>query len=165
MAAELLTSAPQHLAGKEMPMKASTKLLFALAAAGLSAVMTLPASAQKFVPRGDQTCANPSTARDKTQQKTDARCLRPKSGPGWEKYADERAGQRLNSFIKANPPQKTTDVFGGDGNKHSPFSTVYTGVDGRGVPYRIIVGEKGFSGSGSASGLSRNYSGKGRAPR
>jgi hypothetical protein len=67
-------------------MKTSTKfVLFVLAAAGLSAVMALPASAQVFKSRG-QTCDNPSTARDKTQ-KPDYRCLRaPKEGPAFERW-------------------------------------------------------------------------------
>jgi len=133
-------------------MKALMKsVLFALAAAGVSVAMTASTSAQVFKPR-DQTCDNKSTARDKTLR-PDTRCLQ--GGPGKEKAADERANQRLNSFIKANPPEKTYDVFG----KGGTVSQVRVGVDGRGIPYRIINGEKGISGSGSASGLSRNYSG------
>ena len=64
-------------------MKSSMK--FVLLALGLSVVMTAPASAQVFKPRGGQTCDNPSTARDKTQ-KPDYRCLRaPKEGRANEK--------------------------------------------------------------------------------
>jgi hypothetical protein len=69
-------------------MKSSTKsVLFALAAAGVSAVMTVPATAQVFKPREDQTCDNPSTARDKSL-KPETRCLLPKSGPLWERFSE-----------------------------------------------------------------------------
>ena len=69
-------------------MKSSMK--FVLLALGLSVVMTAPASAQVFKPRGGQTCDNPSTARDKTQ-KPDYRCLRaPKEGRAFEKWYEKQ---------------------------------------------------------------------------
>ena len=72
-------------------MKSSIKfVLLTLAAAGLSAVMTAPTSAQVFKPR-DQTCANPSTARD--NRKVEERCLR--GGPGKEKWQDQKATETL----------------------------------------------------------------------
>jgi hypothetical protein len=73
-------------------MKASMKsVLLALAAAGLSAVMTAPGSAQVFKPR-DQTCDNKSTARDKTLR-PDTRCLQ--GGPRKEKWDDARVDRLI----------------------------------------------------------------------
>ena len=92
-------------------MKSSTKsVLLALSAAGLSGVVIATASAQKFVPRGDQTCANKSTARDNTQG-TDKRCLHPKSGPAFEKWMEQQAAARGNSkadapLVPGGPPRR-----------------------------------------------------------
>jgi hypothetical protein len=81
-------------------MKSSTKsVLFAFTAAAMSAVMTAPSSAQVFKSR-DQTCANPSTARDKVQ-KPEYRCLRPKSGWLHERWSEKIANQ---GFANANKP-------------------------------------------------------------
>ena len=85
-------------------MKASMKsVLLALAAAGLSAAMIAPASAQVFKPR-DQTCGNKSTARDKTLR-PDTRCLQ--GGPRKEKWDDARVDrvigdERANNRASAN---------------------------------------------------------------
>lgn len=144
----------------EMPMKkASTKLaLFVLGAASLNAALTLPASAQKSKP-SDQTCDNPSTARDKVLR-PDSRCVRTKS----ETYTDEQqAYNRLTSFLSANPPTRVTPAPG--------QVKVYDGVDRNGDPYRIVNGAHGFAGSGSASGIKFTSSnggsggGKGHAAR
>ena len=86
----------------KVQIRTSTKfLLLALAAAGVIAVMTAPASAQVFKPRGGQTCDNPSTARDKVQ-KPDYRCLRaPKEGRAFEKWFEKHADQ---GFANAKKP-------------------------------------------------------------
>jgi hypothetical protein len=98
-------------------MKTSTKLmLLALGAAGLGVVMTAPASAQTLKPR-DQTCANPSTARDRVL-KPDERCLR--GGGKKETFQEQQAnrvGDRVGSFVKANPPKTfTVGPKGGGGS-------------------------------------------------
>lgn len=135
-------------------MKTSTtSVLLVLAAASVSAAMTLQVSAQTYKPR-DQTCDNKSTARDKVQR-PDQRCVTGTS----EVWRDEQAGKALQSFLAANPPQKTTDFI-----KDKGFSagTVYDGVNRNGDPYRIVVGTGGgIAGSGSASGLGGNGGGRG----
>jgi len=82
---------------KGMPMKTSVQsVLFALGAAGLSAAMTLPASAQQFKGRG---CDNVSTSRDKTP-KPDSRCMLASD----ERYLQEQnlsAGKSLRSIVIA----------------------------------------------------------------
>lgn len=90
-------------------MNASTKsALFAFAAASLSVVMTAPASAQVFKPR-DQTCANPSTARDKSL-KPETRCLRPKSGSLYERWSEKIASQGAANankpLVPGGPPRR-----------------------------------------------------------
>lgn len=86
-------------------MKTSTTLvLLAFGAASLSAALALSASAQTYKPR-DQTCDNKSTARDKVQR-PDARCVHGTS----ETYTNEPADKALQSFITANPPQRTLDT-------------------------------------------------------
>jgi hypothetical protein len=142
-------------------MKASTKsALFAFAAAALSAVMTAPASAQVFKPR-DQTCDNPSTARDKSL-KPETRCL--KGGPLKEKYQDQQA-QRISSFVTANPPKTSTVVPNKDGSNR----VIVRGKDGNGVPYQIVYSGSGTVGYGSAAGINPGKGGggstKGRSPR
>ena len=120
--------------GKGMPMKTSNKsVLFALAAAGLSTVMTLPASAQQFKGRG---CDNVSTSRDKTP-KPDSRCMLTMD----ERYQQEQA--RLFAFIHANPPTKTTRGAG--------TSVIYEGRDSNGDPYRISSMGGAIVGTGSAA--------------
>ncbi|HUL90245.1 MAG TPA: hypothetical protein VLU23_18945 [Pseudolabrys sp.] len=137
-------------------MKTSiTSVLFAVAAASVSAAMTLPASAQTYKPR-DQTCDNKSTARDKVQR-PDSRCVNATSET-YTNEAAERAGKAVQAFTAANPPQKTTDTF--DRNKNPVV--IYDGVNRNGDPYRIVVGGGGgVAGSGSASGLGGNGGGRG----
>ena len=140
----------------EMPMKkASTKLvLLVLGAASLSAALILPVSAQTR-PSSSQTCDNKSTARDKVQR-PDARCVHATS----EKYVEEQAG-RLVVFFHANPPTKTTTVPINTPNGITQ-GTVYDGIGPGGVPYRVVNGATGFAGSGSASGISVDFTnGKG----
>ncbi|HET9688287.1 MAG TPA: hypothetical protein VFP79_14045, partial [Pseudolabrys sp.] len=91
-------------------IRTSTKfVLLAVTAVGLSAVMTVPASAQVFKPRGGQTCDNPSTARDKVK-KPDYRCLRkPKEGESFEKWQERQAA--ANAKLKApNGKPRRDDV-------------------------------------------------------
>lgn len=135
-------------------MKTSTTLvLLAFGAAGLSAALTLPASAQTYKPR-DQTCDNKSTARDKVQR-PDARCVHATS----EQYTNERADKAVQAFIAANPPQKSTDAF----DKNKQPITIFDGVNRNGDPYRIVVGGGGgVAGSGSASGIGKGGNGGGR---
>src|SRR5262245_33844323 len=91
-------------------IRISTKyVLLALVAAGLSAVITASASAQVFKSR-DQTCDNPSTARDKSL-KPETRCLRkPKEGQAlkrwFEKWADKGAANAKKSFYPGGPPRR-----------------------------------------------------------
>ncbi|HYC18088.1 MAG TPA: hypothetical protein VEC94_12850 [Pseudolabrys sp.] len=135
-------------------MKTSTtSVLLVLAAASVSAAMTLQVSAQTYKPR-DQTCDNKSTARDKVQR-PDQRCVNVTSET-YTNEAAERAGKAAQAFIAANPPQKTTDTF--DRNRNPVI--IYDGVNRSGDPYRIVVGG-GVAGSGSASGLGGNGGGKG----
>jgi hypothetical protein len=139
-------------------MKSSTKfVLLALAAAGLTAVVTLPASAQQFKPRGDQTCDNPSTARDKVLKPGD-RCFRVAP----DSYKEQ---QRITSFVKANPPDTTTTTNRPDGTTKYVFEGSRNGV-----PYRIEIDPvTGRKMSGSASHLSgstaRNGGSKARSSR
>jgi hypothetical protein len=98
-------------------MKSSTKfVLLALAAAGLSGAMTAPTSAQVFKPRGDQTCDNPSTARDKSL-KPETRCLRPKSGPAFERWMNQQiAGgnpKASQPLVPGGPPRRDYDAPNG----------------------------------------------------
>jgi hypothetical protein len=119
---------------KGMPMKTSVKsVLFALGAAGLSAAMTLPASAQQFKGRG---CDNVSTSRDKTP-KPDSRCMLASD----ERYLQEQ--NRLFAFIHANPPTKTT--------KGPAGTVVYEGRDRNGDSYRVTSGDGSVIGTGSAA--------------
>jgi hypothetical protein len=115
-------------------MKTSVKsVLFALGAAGLSAAMTLPTSAQVFKGRG---CDNVSTSRDKTP-KPDSRCMH--AAP--DKYREQQ--NQYQQFMKANPPSGI--VNGPNGSK------IYEGVDKKGISYRIVHGGGGaWAGAGSA---------------
>jgi hypothetical protein len=131
-------------------MKASSVLL-ALAAAGLSAVMTAPASAQVFKPR-DQTCDNKSTARDKTLR-PDTRCLQ--GGPGKEKAADEQS-RKAAEFLQ--DPQKKIKVTP---NKDGSNRVVISGTNGSGVPYRIVTSGGKIVGYGSAAGINPGKGGGG----
>jgi hypothetical protein len=134
-------------------MKTSTTLmLLALGAASLSAALTLPALAQTFKPRA-QTCDNKSTARDDVKR-PDARCLNGTS----EKFLDERA-KSAGSFIVANPPTRTTISNAGGG------VIIHDGIGPNGVPYRIVAGDTGIAGSGSASGLTFGYNSRGGGGR
>ncbi len=117
----------------EMAMKTSVRsALLALGAAGLSAVMTLPASAQQFKGRG---CDNVSTSRDKTP-KPDSRCMLTAD----ERYLQEQ--NRLFAFIHANPPTKTTKSGG---------TVIYEGRDRNGDGYRIVSTGGAVIGTGSAT--------------
>jgi len=138
-------------------MKTSTTLvLLAFGAAGLSAALTLPASAQTYKPR-DQTCDNKSTARDKVQR-PDARCVHATS----EQYTNERADKAVQAFIAANPPQKSTDAF----DKNKQPITIFDGVNRNGDPYRIVVGGGGgLPDQGARPGLVRAATGAAGAPR
>jgi hypothetical protein len=95
----------------KMQIRTSGKfVLLALVAAGLSGVMTAPASAQVFKPRGGQTCDNPSTARDKVQ-KPDYRCLRaPKKGRAFErwfeKWADKGSANANKPLVPGGPSRR-----------------------------------------------------------
>ena len=115
-------------------MKPSVKsVLFALGAAVLGAVMTLPASAQQSKPRG---CDNVSTSRDKTP-KPDSRCLLAVP----DKYLDQQK-HAVVKFISQNPPERTTKTPNG--------VIIYDGHDANGEPYRIVAGRNGWGTSGSA---------------
>src|SRR5262249_11630329 len=105
-------------------------------AAGLSALLTLPASAQQFKGRG---CDNVSTSRDKTP-KPDSRCQH--AAP--DKYLDQQK-KAYDDFLTNNQPKKAAAV-------QTPKGTVIVldGVDGNGVPHRIVSGPGGYAGSGSA---------------
>ena len=118
-------------------MKTSVQsVLFALGAAGLSAAMTLPASAQQFKGRG---CDNVSTSRDKTP-KPDSRCQHTAS----EKYRDQnQPSNSYEKFMAANPPKQT--YYGPNGSK------IYEGFNKNGEKYRIVQGGGGgWAGDGSA---------------
>jgi len=118
----------------EMAMKPSVKsVLFALGAAGLSAVMTLPASAQQSKPRGGD---NVSTSRDKTP-KPDSRCLH--AAP--DKYLDQQK-HAVVKFIGQNPPERTTKTPDG--------TIIYDGHDANGESYRVVLGRTSWGSSGSA---------------
>ena len=128
-------------------MKTVKSVLFALGAVGLSAAMTLPASAQQFKGRG---CDNVSTSRDKTP-KPDSRCLLATD----ERYLQEQ--NRLFAFIHANPPTKTTK---------GPFGqVVYEGSDRNGDGYRISSGAGGAVGTGSAAKVNGGGGRGGTKPR
>jgi hypothetical protein len=92
-------------------MKASMKSVFlACAAAGLSAVLTAPASAQVFKSRGAQTCDNKSTARDRSL-KPETRCFQaPKEGQAYEKWFEKWADQGLANakkpLVPGGPPRR-----------------------------------------------------------
>jgi len=135
-------------------MKALMKsVLFALAAAGLSTVVTAPASAQVFKPR-DQTCDNKSTARDKTLR-PDTRCMQ--GGGRSETYNEQQKGskeEKYADFVKKNPPSYQAYLSGG--------KTYYQeGRDRNGAPYTIITSPTGTVGYGSASGISFSAASKG----
>jgi hypothetical protein len=115
-------------------MTISTKFAtLALGAASMIALMIAPASAQTL---GGSNCSRYKDL-DKTKQ-----CL----------HALEV--QRMSSFIKANPPTRTTDYF--------PPNTgnVVQILDGRG--YRIVLGAQGgIAASGRASFLNTRPGGGG----
>src|SRR5262245_16261287 len=94
-----------------------TSMKFVLLALSLTAVMTAPASAQVFKPR-DQTCANPSTARDKSL-KPETRCLRPKSGSLYERWSEKIASQGAANankpLVPGGPPRRDYIANGGGG--------------------------------------------------
>src|SRR5262245_10897258 len=101
-------------------MKSSIKfVLLTLAAAGLSGVMTAPASAQVFKPRGGQTCDNPSTARDKVQ-KPDYRCLRvPKEGRAFDRWIEKQytlgTAAANKPLVPGGPPRRDYVPASGSG--------------------------------------------------
>lgn len=132
---------------KGMPMKTVKSVLFALGAAGLSAAMTLPASAQQFKGRG---CDNVSTSRDKTP-KPDSRCMLTAD----ERYLQEQ--NRLFAFIHANPPTKTTKAPNG--------MVIYEGRDRNGDDYRIASGAGTAVGTGSAAKVNGGGGRGGTKPR
>ena len=138
-------------------MKASIQSgLFALTAASLSAAMIAPVSAQKFVPRGDQTCANRSTARDLTQR-TDSRCLQ--GGGKKETYQDQQ-GSKAAQFLVENPGKATVIP-----NKDGSNRIILSGTNGSGVPYRIIMSGGKTVGYGSAAGINPKKGGGGKGQR
>jgi len=115
--------------------KTSIKLaLLVFGAASLSAVWTLPASAQSRA-SSSQTCDNASTARDK-QLRPDARCLKTS-----EKYTDEQANKKPQVIVQENEPGRGGWTGASNPGPHVNYNDIKSGKVG------VVQGNGGSGGS------------------